>query len=186
MTNFPDLKDLIQGIDTSLDTVSESDENNAFGSAAPEPMAKYILVTIGSRRLAIAIDSLAEVGSIPQITFLPNLPGWIKGIMNIRSEIISMIDFTGFLEEEPKKIRGEKKLVVLRNEKMKVGTSVDNIVGTVTKYLSDIAPSDLRSESVIGQALFAQQLAVDGESYAILNVDTFLSHSKLVNFSEMS
>ncbi len=186
MTNFPDLKDLIQGIDTSLDAVSDSDENNAFGSAAPEPMAKYILVTIGARSLAIAIDSLAEVGSIPPITFLPNLPGWIKGIMNIRSEIISMVDFAGFLEEEQLRTRGEKKLVVLRNEKMKVGISVDNIVGTVTKYLSEIAPSDLSSESAIGQALFAQQLPVDEKSYAILNVDTFLSHSKMVNFSEMS
>ena len=186
MTKFPDLKDLIQGIDASLDSVAESEENRAFGSIAPEPMAKYILVSIGARSLAIAIDSMAEVGSVPPVTFLPNLPGWIKGIMNIRSEIISMIDFTGFLEEEQGRTRRDKKLVVLRNEKMKVGISVDTIVGTVTKFVREIAPSDLSSESVLAQALFGQQLTVDGKPYAILDVDAFLSHPKLIHFSEMS
>lgn len=185
MTNFPDLKDLIHGIDSHLEAAAASDDSNAFGSAAPEPMAKYILVTIGTRHLAITIDSLAEVGAVPQITFLPNLPEWILGIMNIRSEIISMVDFPGFLNEEQIRVRGEKKLVVLRNEKMKVGLGVDAIVGTVTKNLSDIENSDLESESSIGKVLFSESLPVEGRYYSILNVGEFLTHSKLVNFSEV-
>lgn len=185
MTNFPDLKDLIQGIDNHLEGISDSDDMNALSSAAPEPMAKYILVAIGSRHLAITIDSLAEVGAVPQITFLPNLPDWILGIMNIRSEIISMVDFTGFLQEQQTHVRGEKKLVVLRNEKMKVGIGVDSIVGTVTKNLSDVETSDVESESSIGKLLFSESLPVEGRSYSILNVGKFLTHSKLVNFSEV-
>lgn len=185
MTNFPDLKDLIHGIDSHLEAAAASDDSNAFGSAAPEPMAKYILVTIGTRHLAITIDSLAEVGAVPQITFLPNLPEWILGIMNIRSEIISMVDFPGFLNEEQIRVRGEKKLVVLRNEKMKVGLGVDAIVGTVTKNLSDIENSDLESESSIGKVLFSESFPVEGRYYSILNVGEFLTHSKLVNFSEV-
>jgi purine-binding chemotaxis protein CheW len=185
MTNFPDLKDLIGGIDSHLEGVADSDENNAFGLASPEPMAKYILVMVGSRSLAIAIDSLAEVGSVPKITFLPNLPDWIHGIMNIRSEIISMVDFSGFLQEEQTRGRGEKKLVVLRSEKMKVGIGVDAIVGTVTKNLSDIETSSLESESVIGKVLFAESIPVDGRVYSILNVEKFLTHPRLVNFSEV-
>ena len=186
MTNFPDLKDLIHGIDSHLEAIADTDENNAFGSAAPEPTAKYILVKIGSRSLAIAIDNLAEVGSVPKVTFLPNLPGWIQGIMNIRSEIISMVDFTGFLQEQQMHVRGEKKLVVLRNDKMKVGMGVDAIIGTVTKNLSEIEVSDLNTESAIGKSLFTESLPVEGNSYFILNVDKLLSHPKLVNFSEVS
>jgi purine-binding chemotaxis protein CheW len=149
-------------------------------------MAKFILVQIGSRSLAIAIDNLAEVGAVPKVTFLPNLPGWIPGIMNIRSEIVSMVDFSGFLQEQQVRVRGEKKLVVLRNEKMKVGMGVDAIIGTVTRTMSEIVASDLDNESVIGKSLFPESLPVDGKSYFILNVDRFLTHPKLVNFSEVS
>jgi len=182
MTNFPDLKDLIHGIDSQIETIEDSVKSNSFGSA-PEAMAKYILVKIGSRSLAIAIDSLAEVGGVPKITFLPNLPDWILGIMNIRSEIISMVDFAGFLKEEQVRVRGEKKLVVLRNEKMKVGIGVDVIVATVTKNLSEIQICSGSTESLLAKDLFLEEFMVDGVSYSILDVQKFLTHPRLVEFS---
>ncbi|MFT5697787.1 MAG: chemotaxis signal transduction protein [Desulforhopalus sp.] len=182
MTNFPHLKDLIHGIDSQIEAVEDFVESSSFGSA-PEPMAKYILVTIGSRSLAIAIDSLAEVGAVPKITFLPNLPDWILGIMNIRSEIVSMVDFTSFLKEEQLRVRGEKKLVVLRNGKMKVGIGVDSIVATVTKKMSEIQASSGSTESPLGKDLFLESFLVDGFSYSILDVQKFLTHPRLVDYS---
>lgn len=185
MTNYPDLNSLIHGIDSQLEDVMDAFDPASFG-AAPEPMVKYILVAIGSRSLAITIDSLAEVGSMPKITSLPNLPEWIKGIMNIRSEIISMIDLTGFLNEEKSDTRRDKKLLVLREGKMKVGVGVDSVVGTVTRSKSDIPPSQKSTESSIGMMLFRENLLVDGETYSILDVQKFLTHPRLVNFAKES
>lgn len=182
MTKYPDLNSLIHGIDSQLESVARFIDPASLG-ATPEPTAKYILVEIGSRSLAIMIDSLAEVGSVPEITFLPNLPEWIKGIMNIRSEIVSMVDFAGFLNEEQVRTRREKKLLVLRNGKMKVGVGVDSIVGTVTKSTSDVHSSKESIEGSIGKALFLENLLVDGETYSILNVQKFLTHPRLVNFA---
>ena len=185
MINYPELNSLIQDIDTQLESVAGSIDPASLGTTS-EPMSKYILVEIGPRSLAIMIDSLAEVGSVPDITFLPNLPEWVKGIMNIRSEIVSMVDFAGFLNEEQVHTRREKKLVVLRNGKMKVGVGVDSIVGTVTRGASDIQSSKENTDSSIGKALFMENLLVDGETYAILNVQRFLTHPRLVNFAKES
>jgi len=185
MTNYPDLNSLIHGIDSQFEGVIDAIDPASFG-ATPEPMVKYILVAIGSRSLAITIDSLAEVGSMPKITFLPNLPEWIKGIMNIRSEIISMIDLTGFLNEEQAHTWRDKKLLVLREGKMKVGVGVDSIVGTVTRSTNDIQSSKKSTESSIGKILFRKDLLVDGETYSILNVENFLTHPRLVNFAKES
>lgn len=185
MTNYPDLKNLIQGIDIQLESVAGLIDPGSLGTK-PEPMFKYILVEIGPRSLAIMIDNLAEVGSLPDVTFLPNLPEWVKGIMNIRSEIVSMIDFAVFLNEDQVNTRREKKLVVLRNGKMKVGVGVDSIVGTVTRGTSDIQLSQENEDTSIGKALFMENLLVDGETYAILNVQKFLTHPRLVNFAKES
>ena len=60
--------------------------------------SRYILVEVGSLKLALSIENLAEIGALPPITFLPNLPSWIQGVVSIRSEIISVIDFLIFME----------------------------------------------------------------------------------------
>lgn len=185
MTNYPDLNNLIYDIDSQLAGAVESTDSMSF-EAAPEPVAKYILVEIGSRSLAVMIDSLAEVGPVPTITPLPHLPEWIKGIMNIRSEIVSMVDFVGFLGEEQVEARRGKKLLVLREKKMKVGIGADSIIRTVTRSASDIQPRKKSIESSIGTVLFPQELLVDGEVYAILDVQKFLTHPRLINFAQES
>lgn len=185
MTKYPDLNNLILSIDSQLESVADFNDPAALG-ATPVPMAKYILVEVGARSLAIAIDNLAEVGPLPKITFLPNLPEWIKGIMNIRSEIISMVAFSGFLNEEEVHTGREKKLVVLRSGKMKVGVGVDSIVSTVTRSTNDIQLSKKSTEGSVGKDLFLENLLVDGETYSILNVQKFLTHPRLVNFAKES
>ena len=185
MTNYPDLNNLIHDIDSQFEGVTNSSDPPSF-AVAPELMAKYILVEIGSRSLAIMIDSLAEVGAIPKITSLPNLPEWIEGIMNLRSEIISMVDFTGFLNEEKVHSPRDKKLLVLHEGKMKVGVGADSIVGTVTRSSSDIQSAKKGVEISIGKDLFMEELLVDGKAYSILNVQKFLTHPRLVNFATES
>lgn len=185
MIKYPDLNSLILSIDNQLESVADFNDSASFG-AAPEPMVKYILVEVGAHSLAIAIDNLAEVGPLPKITFLPNLPEWIKGIMNIRSEIISMVDLPGFLDEEQVRTGRDKKSVVLRSGKMKVGVGVDSIVGTVTRSTNDIQLSKKSGEHSVGTSLFLENLLVDGETYSILNVQKFLSHPRLVNFAKES
>ncbi|MFW5637374.1 MAG: chemotaxis protein CheW, partial [Thermodesulfobacteriota bacterium] len=42
--------------------------------------------------LAVPLPKALEIGRQPVITPLPNLPGWVLGVSNIRGEIISMVD----------------------------------------------------------------------------------------------
>ena len=100
MSSMLDLHNLIRNIDDQLVEVTDKAaivEQQAAESR--EEMRRYILVGIGTLHLAIAIDDLSEVGPLPAITLLPNLPSWIQGIVNIRSEIVSVIDFGGFLKD---------------------------------------------------------------------------------------
>jgi chemotaxis signal transduction protein len=182
MTKYPDLIDLIHAIDRQLEDAAGGADRGVFGANTPEAMVKFILVKIGTRTLAIEIDSLAEVGAVPKITALPNLPWWILGIMNIRSEIISMIDFTGFLQEERPLRKNTGKLVVLRNDKVKVGIGVDAIVGTVNIVIQEILPNMDGDDESIGKILFPSKILFNGVAYSILDVRKFLTHPRLIDF----
>lgn len=109
---------------------------------------------------------------MPTIMFLPNHPAWIQGIANIRSEIVSVIDFGGFLN-----------LVVLRHKKLKIGIRLDQIIGTVSKTASEIIPLDLFDKNPVDTCLFSSGLFIEKNFYYILKVPRLLTAPRLLNYN---
>lgn len=183
MSSFPDLFNLIRHIDDQLAEASvDSAEQMQAPKTIPEKLTKYILVGAGSLSLAIAIEDMAEVGPLPAITFLPNLPAWIQGIVNIRSEIVSVIDLPAFLGLAAPAETGSR-LVVLHHQKLKVGIRLDSIVGTVARFASDIKPLDDFDGDRLDKTLFHSGLLVEKRFYTILNVRKLLTAPRLVDYN---
>ncbi len=184
MSSLPDLTKLISDIDAKLSEVQdESAESALISSADTEESTKYLLVGIDALRLAIAIDHLSEVGPLPTITFLPNLPQWIQGIVNIRSEIISVIDFAGFLNLADRDVCSGNRLAVLRYKKRKIGLRLDGIFSTVNRIASDQKPFDVEGQKGLDTPLFPASLEVDNAQYYILNVRRFLTSPRLIDYN---
>ncbi|NLZ16959.1 MAG: hypothetical protein GX087_04405 [Desulfobulbaceae bacterium] len=55
--------------------------------------ALHISFVVGWHEMALPVNSMQEVGDMPTITPLPHLPSWIRGIVQIRGEILSVVDF---------------------------------------------------------------------------------------------
>ncbi|MGB3211153.1 MAG: chemotaxis protein CheW [Desulforhopalus sp.] len=184
MSSVLDLENLIQNIDGKLAKVSDMAEIAEQQAAADrEEMNRYILVGIGALHLAIAINDLSEVGPLPAITALPNLPQWVQGIVNIRSDIVSVIDLGGFLRVADKGVCDGHRLAVVRHNKQKIGIRVDRIIGTVNKAVSETKPLDFFDKNPVDKYLFTTGLFVDKNFYYILDVPRFLTAPRLVNYN---
>lgn len=184
MSSAPELKKPIRPLDPHPAEVMEKEAMTARQPAADrEEMNRYVLVEIGALHLAIAIDDLAEVGPLPTITALPNLPTWILGIVNIRSEIVSIIDFGGFLGITSRAICNGNRFAVLRHKKQKIGLRLDRIIGTVNKAVSEKKPLDPVDRNSVDAGLFTSGLLVGKKFYYILSVRKFLSASRLVDYN---
>ena len=183
MSSLPDLNTLIHDIDTQLAEVVRSSASD-IQRVVPEQekLTKYILVAIGSLHLAIEIDDLSEVGPLPAITFLPNLPLWIQGIVNVRSEIISVVDFAGFLKLRDQDVCVGNRFVVLQHKKQKIGIRLDRIIVTVSRTATDSKPIDFIDKNAMDTALFTAGMPVDNTLYYILNVRKFLTAPRLIDF----
>ena len=46
--------------------------------------------------MAVSASGVVEVVDLPPLTRLPGVPPWVLGIVNIRSEIISVVDLPLF------------------------------------------------------------------------------------------
>lgn len=187
MSNQPELEVLISDIDRQLAAVSEDlPFVDVQAEAAKENITRYLLVNISGLQVALTIPDLSEVGPLPLVTFLPNLPEWIQGIVNIRSEIVSVVDLGLFLGMTEKRVSAGKRFVVLRYKKRKVGIRIDTIVGTVNRPVSEEKPLESAGKGDVDTSLFAAGLLVDNKFYYILNVPKFLTAPRLINYNAAS
>lgn len=182
MSSSPDLNTLIQNIDTQLAEVMRNSVKVNLPKSEQERLTKYILVGIDALHLAIAIDDLAEVGPLPAITFLPNLPLWIQGIVNIRSEIISVIDFARFLKMKNMLPCQGSRFMVLQHKKQKVGIRLDNIIGTVSRTAAETKPLDSQDSNAMNRSFFAAGLINDNILYSIIDVRKLLTAPSLIDY----
>jgi purine-binding chemotaxis protein CheW len=144
---------------------------------------KFLAFAIGSEEYGIDIRHVTEIIGIQKITDLPDMPSYIKGVINLRGKVIPVIDVRlRFGLEE----RGydERTCIVVVNIR---GASVGLIVDSVSEVLdiSDDAieppPQIRRSES----SKFIQGLGkVDGEVKILLNIQKLLFEGDLEEMTE--
>lgn len=53
---------------------------------------KYVAVTVGGDRFALPIELVLEAGSYPNVTFVPGLAPYVKGVFSFRGEVVPVID----------------------------------------------------------------------------------------------
>ena len=146
-----------------------------------EQKQKYVLVHVAHNAIAIPIDGLAEIGPVPPITTLPNLPAWVLGIVNLRGEIVSVIDLSTLFSISPEqKIRGDR-LAVLQDERMKIGFCVERVIGTVARSASERETGSGSRLEHLAPEVFPERLLVEGTGYLILNPSNFLKMDRLFN-----
>ena len=55
-------------------------------------MEKFLSFCLGEEDFCFAIQSVQEIIALPEITTIPQIPGFIKGVINLRGRIMPVID----------------------------------------------------------------------------------------------
>ena len=176
------LNDIISSLDERLmlaEQAQASSSRTQRVSKVQEKMRKYVLVDIETTKLAIPIDGLAEIGAMPPVTPLPNLPPWIHGIVNQRGEIISVIDLNYFLQGGAVARAHGKKLAILRGQAIKVGICINQVTATISRTESDRRQIQDSPLSVLVPEVFSGSLRVGEVDYLILNPEELLGMDRL-------
>lgn len=91
----------------------------------------YIAFLLGNNEIALPIGSVQEIGYLPAVTPLPNIPAWIRGIVQIRGEILSVVDCHMLFEIKGGGQHLRPSYVLFRLRELKFCLMVDRIVGVV-------------------------------------------------------
>jgi chemotaxis signal transduction protein len=59
---------------------------------AGEVVAQVAVIAVGGERFGVPAERIRELVDVPAIASLPDLPGWLPGIAQIRGELVSVVD----------------------------------------------------------------------------------------------
>ncbi len=76
------------------------------------------------------LSEVAEIASCPRITLLPGVKKWVRGVANIRGNLITIIDLAAFLElRSPVALNKRSRIIVVNKSGMMAGLLVDEVFG---------------------------------------------------------
>src|SRR5215510_9504498 len=117
---------------------------------------RYVFFTLAGRRYAVSVLHVLEISRVPLVTPVPNVPSWVRGIVNVRGEILSVIDVRTFLGCEETHQGEESRMLVVKARGDEIMTSlvVDQVMGIVplstTRLDASTAPPPGKAAPYLG------------------------------------
>lgn len=101
---------------------------------------------IGRETFGLPIALVREIVRVPEITFVPNAPEYIEGVINLRGRIIPVVDLRKRFGEKITEPNKRNRIVVAELEGRRVGL----IVNSASEVLK-IAPSEIEAPHEVFQ-----------------------------------
>jgi purine-binding chemotaxis protein CheW len=136
--------------------------------------------TLASETYGIETKFIREVYPLKDFTILPGVPSFILGILNVRGQIISIIDLKKFSNLPEKGIGELNKVIIIHSEHMEFGILADTIHGT-----RSIAVDSLHESPVSANGIGAEYLkGITDDHIIILDVANILEDQKIIIHQE--
>ncbi len=112
----------------------------AVDETAAVATAEYLVIRCGGKRYGLPAANCREVLKLPQLVRVPRLPLFLRGIFNLRGEIVAVTDLCPLLDQRPQAVHDHFRLVVVAEQAIKTALLVEVVEG-----LSGIAQHQIES-----------------------------------------
>ncbi len=135
---------------------------------------RYLSFSLGLEEYAIPLLSVKEVIAVPEITPIPYTPPHFLGIMNLRGQVISVIDLRQKLGIKTKG-SSETSIIICDLESTSLGVVVDSINSVLSPAASDISEKP-EIQSTKSTDYITAVYRKDGKLVLFLDIATSLSY----------
>ncbi|EKD84426.1 MAG: hypothetical protein ACD_39C00056G0001 [uncultured bacterium] len=141
-----------------------------------------LVFKLGNETYGIESAFVREVYPLKDFTPLPGVPAFVLGIINVRGQILSVIDFKKFFQLPEKGLGQLNKIIILHNNFMEFGLLADDIVGTASVLLSSMQ-SSLPTIAGIGREFLK---GITSERLIILDGEKVLNDKEMIVHEEIA
>lgn len=87
---------------------------------------KYVVFKLEKEYYGIPISKVISIEKMEESTRIPNAPSHVKGVINLRGEVISLIDLRLKLNLKPKEINNNTRIIIVSDDEVLAGLIVDS------------------------------------------------------------
>ncbi|MFH1081489.1 MAG: chemotaxis protein CheW [Pseudomonadota bacterium] len=133
-------------------------------------------ILLSHETYAIETEFVREVYPMRELTPLPCTPAFVYGLINIRGQVLTVIDMKKFFDLSEKGIANLNQVIVVKTDAMELGILADEIIGIRKIPVNEIQPP---LSTMTG--IYAEYLkGITGERLIVLDMERFLADKKLV------
>lgn len=131
---------------------------------------------IGEVLCGVDINTVQEINKNLEITRVPLAPEYVVGIMNLRGQIVTIIDLGKKLELTSARVTEKTRVIIVRWEGENIGLLVDSITDVVMAKSKEIMPPPSNIKGAKGK-YFLGVYKNGSELVGVLDIDSVLSIS---------
>ena len=143
---------------------------------APQASLDIVAFLLAHEQYGIASAYVREVYPLRDYTPLPGTPPFVLGIINVRGQLLSVLDLKKFFDLPDRGMTDRHKVIILQSDHMEFGLLADAILGVRAMPYSALQPSPPTLSGVRAEYL----LGITQERLAILDAARLLSDTRLI------
>jgi purine-binding chemotaxis protein CheW len=142
-----------------------------------ESVSQWVTFYLDSEKYGINVMSVQEVLRITDIAPVPGAPHYVLGIINLRGNVVTVIDTRTRFGLTEKESDDATRIVIIESDNQVIGILVDSVAEVV-----DLAKSDIETTPNVGNdesSKYIQGVSSQGEQLLILvDVDKLLTEEE--------
>ena len=150
----------------------------AYGSQEQEETQQYLTFMLSGETYAISILRIKEIIQYGQLTEVPRMPDFIRGVINLRGAVVPVIDLSARFGKQPTQVGRRNCIIIIEVD---IGTEIQNVgvmVDAVSAVL-EIPGHEIEPAPTFGTNIRADFIAgmgkINGKFVIILNIQHVLS-----------
>lgn len=135
---------------------------------------QYLTFSVGEEEYAISILAVKEIIGLKKITKIPNLPNYVKGVINLRGSIIHVIDIRERFGMSIKDYDKFTVIIIVETTEKTLGMVVDQVQDVVNIDKESIQPP-IEFAGVIDDEYIDGMSKVGEKLIVVLDIDKLIN-----------
>jgi purine-binding chemotaxis protein CheW len=149
---------------------------------APAQVREWIVLEVGNIRCGIAITQIQEINKQIDMTPVHHAPAYVRGVINLRGQIVTVIDLRVKFGLPPLELDEERCIVVVRWSGESIGLLADRIQDIAVADAADILDPPANIRGVTG-AFFSGIYPMEQGLVAFLRLSELLKYDAQARLS---
>ena len=162
-------------------------KGGAVAIKVDEAPSQYLTFALGGEMFAVGILNVKEIIEYGNLTEIPMMPTFIRGVINLRGSVVPVIDLAARFGGSPAELGKRTCIVIVEVADADTQHDIGIMVDAVSEVL-DIPASEIEPPPSFGARIRADFISgmakVDGKFVIVLEVDKVLSIDEMSSLAE--